>query len=389
MQRIRVLFAICDMAAGGSQRQLLNLLERLDRSLFEPHLFLISHVGELLDAVPDDVKVHIADCPGSPRNIFKSAFAHRSRVNELVRVIRSQQIQVIYDRTYHMTLITGGATHKVRIPRASVIVTDPQLDFETNPERLRWLKRRLLRRAYHSADAVLAVSEGVRRASQKYYKLDSHQIETMWNSFDVDALVASSHEPLPAELNRRPDRFRIVSAGRLHTQKGFDVLIESIRRVVHEHALANVELVIAGTGEQERELRTQIADGQLADHVTLCGYLANPLPLFRSADLFCLSSRYEGMPNVLVEAMCCDVPVLATDCPSGPRDILQDRFGTLVPVDDAAALAGAIASSIRNPEPSRQQAQGAGDHIRQTFGIEAGIANAQELLMRLAQSDQS
>ncbi len=384
LNKVRVLFAICEMNAGGSQRQLLNLLERLDRSQFDPHLFLISPHGELLSDVPDDVTTHIAHRPGSARNILKSVFAARHRVNDLVQVLGEQRIDVVYDRTYHMTLITGAAARKFRVPRASVIVSDPLRDFETNPERLRWLKRRMLRNAYQRANAVIAVSEGVRRAALGYYQLADEHIETICNSFDVDLIQRQSLKPLDPELARRPGRFRIVAAGRLHEAKGYDLLIQAIRQLVFERALPQVELVIAGGGEQEPLLRTLIEQYQLADHVILVGHLSNPLPLIRSADLFCLSSRYEGMPNVVVEAMCCEVPVLATDCHCGPREILQDRFGRLVPPNDVTGLAEGITAVLSNPAASQESVPDALTHVRQTYGSHAGIQRVEELLLRLS-----
>jgi glycosyltransferase involved in cell wall biosynthesis len=377
------------MNAGGSQRQLLNLLERLDRSRFDPQLFLISPHGELLSDVPDDVTAHIAHRPGSARNILQSAFAARQRVDDLVKVLSEQRIDVVYDRTYHMTLITGAATRKFHVPRASVIVSDPLRDFETNPERLRWLKRRMLRKAYQRADAVVAVSEGVRRAAIDYYGLAPGQVETVWNSFDVERIQLQAREPLSAELARRPGRFRIVAAGRLHEAKGYDLLIQAVRQIVVERGLPQVELVIAGGGEQEQSLRTLIEQSQLADHVILAGHLPNPLPLIRSADLFCLSSRYEGMPNVVVEAMCCEVPVLATDCKSGPRDILQDRFGRLVQPNDVEGLAKGIVDIMSNPSVSRSIAPAALAHVSQAYGITAGVQHVEELLLRLARQSRA
>ena len=381
MSRIRVLFAICDLAAGGSQRQLLNLLERLDRSAFEAHLFLISPVGELRQAVPDDVTVHLVDLPGSPRNPVRSAFAHRARAWALRDIVRTQNIDVIYDRTHHMTLITGTACRKAPVPRASVIVADPR---QRNPERLRWLKECMLRDAYHRADAVVTVSEGVRQAAIDCYGLPAQRVETIWNAFDVEAIERQSQEALPGNLARRPDRFRVVAAGRLHREKGFDLLISAARELVADDGLRQLEVIIAGTGDEERSLKEQIQDGGLSEHVILCGYLPNPLPLFQSADLFCLPSRFEGMPNALVEAMCCGVPVVAADYPCGPRDILQDEFGRLVPPENASALANAIREAVNGPPPGDEQLTQAREHIRAKFGIESGVAQVEALLRRLA-----
>ena len=122
-----------------------------------------------------------------------------------------------------------------------------------------------------------------------------------------------------------------------------------------DRGLRQLHLRILGTGPLETDLQSYIARQGLEQHVTLAGFRANPLPYFRQADLFCLSSLYEGMPNALVEAMLCRVPVLATDCPSGPREILQDgRYGRLVSPADTRALADAIEDAVLHPEEWRK-----------------------------------
>src|SRR5262249_24281289 len=140
-------------------------------------------------------------------------------------------------------------------------------------------------------------------------------------------------QSLPAtETRREGEWFEIVTAGRLHAQKGYIHLLEAIAELVHHRVRRQIHLRILGTGPLEAALKADIARLKLTGHVTLAGYIANPLPYYRQADLFCLSSLYEGMPNALVEAMLCQVPVLATDCLSGPGEILAGgRYGLLVP----------------------------------------------------------
>src|SRR6266404_181995 len=110
-----------------------------------------------------------------------------------------------------------------------------------------------------------------------------------------------------------------------------------------------MNLRILGAGPLERTLSAYIDEHSLQQHAKLVGFRQNPLPHYRDADLFCLSSLYEGMPNALVEAMLCRTPVLATDCPSGPAEILDGgRYGRLVPPADARALADAIEDALSN-----------------------------------------
>jgi glycosyltransferase involved in cell wall biosynthesis len=360
---------------------LLGILQRLDRSRFAPHVYLVAPGGDLRGEVPADVPVHVFRDRWRPPLWRYPGQEHFARIRDVAAVLREQRIDVVYDRTYHMTLTTAGAAARVPTPRISVIVTDPKQDFETNAERFRALKRALLTRAYHSADRVVAVSEGVRQAAIEQYRLPPEQVVTLYNFFDVQRIDDLMRQPLPPAEARQPGRFEVVAAGRLHPQKGFSYLLEAVRQLVQGRGRRELHLRILGTGPLEPELRGFIARHELAPYVTLAGFRQNPLPYFRQADLFCLSSLYEGMPNALVEAMLCGVPVLATDCPSGPREILEGgRWGRLVPPADAQALAAAIDDALDHSGETQGLAAAARAHIEKTFAPAAGIARLEELL---------
>jgi glycosyltransferase involved in cell wall biosynthesis len=385
--KIRVLFAIGEMSGGGSQRQLIGILRRLDRALFEPQLYLVSPGGELLADVPADVPIHVFRNGQPPRRWFYPGQAHQARVADLAELLWQQRIDVVYDRTYHMTLITAGAVKRRPTPRLSVIVTDPARDFETNVEQFRFLKRLLLRGAYHTADHVVAVSEGVRQAAIQRYGLSPNKTSTIYNFFEIERIDRLMAEPLPLAEQRLSNRFEIVAAGRLHPQKGFCYLLEAIRELI-QRGRRQIYLRILGTGPLEPELNANIARQGLKPNVALTGFRQNPLPYFRQADLFCLSSLYEGMPNALVEAMLCRVPVIATDCPSGPREVLADgHLGRLIPPADSHALAEAIDEAIASPERSRALLPAAREHIERTFSTADSMRKLEELLASLTHRD--
>jgi glycosyltransferase involved in cell wall biosynthesis len=383
--KIRVLLAIGEMSGGGSQRQMIGILQRLDRARFQPELYVVSSGGELLAEVPADVPIHVfGKRYRSPRWIYPGQ-AHRARVRDLATLLSERRIDVVYDRTYHMTLITAGAVRKRSTPRASVIVTDPQRDFETNAERFRFVKRLLLRQAYQSADRVVAVSEGVRQAAIRRYALRPENTITLYNAFDIERSDRLMAEPLSdSEAKPNDGRFEIVAAGRLHPQKGFAYLLEAIHQLVNDRGQRQIHLRILGTGSLERELRQFITSRGLELYVTLAGFRQNPLPYFKQADLFCLPSLYEGMPNALVEAMLCSVPVVAADCPSGPAEVLGNgRLGHLVPPADPHALTEAIADAIVNNEQWRKLVPAARAHIEQTFGPQVAMERLESLLESL------
>src|SRR5439155_1718140 len=167
--------------------------------------------GELLPEVPADVPVHIFGERHRSQLWLYPGQAHLARVADLASVLKEQNIDILYDRTYHMTLIAAGAAKRRPTRRVSVIVTDPKRDFETNPERFRFLKRRLLRQAYQTADRVVAVSEGVRKAACAHYGLMPEKTVTLHNFFDIERIDRLMAEPLPPDEARgRNERFEIV-----------------------------------------------------------------------------------------------------------------------------------------------------------------------------------
>jgi glycosyltransferase involved in cell wall biosynthesis len=384
--KIRVMFAIGGMYGGGSERQLLRLLQNLDRDRYEPELYLVTASGELFSEIPDDVPVHIFQqrCP-NPRRLLPGA-CFRAKVRDLAQVLDERRIDLVFDRTYHMTLITAAAVRKRPTPRISVVVSDPQIDFETNYERYRWIKRRMLKRAYQESDVATGVSKEVSQSTAVYHHVSAEHIETFYNFFEVEKIRQRASEPLPDPYSQNPDWTRIVASGRLCHAKAYDVLIEAMRILVYETELDQLELFILGSGALEPALREQIRNSKLDSHVVLTGFLENPLPLVQAADLYCLSSRYEGMPNALVEAILCGTPVVSTDCRSGPREILgEGRFGALVPPDDPQALANALEGAVRNLEAFRVRANAAQPLVAERFSLSQGLKRFDELLT-LAQS---
>jgi glycosyltransferase involved in cell wall biosynthesis len=388
---LRILFAIDEMSGGGSQRQILGILRRLDRTSFQPQLYVVSSMGELLAEVPDDVPVHCYARRNTVRRWWYPGQYFQARVRDLTAVLQEQQIDVIYDRTYRTTLVAAQATRKATTPRVSVVVTDPSRDFAGNHESFRWVKRRMLRDAYQTATRVVGVSEGVRKAAASHYGLSTDKTLTLHNFFDIERIERLANEPLPAtETRREGEWFEIVAAGRLHPQKGFADLIAAVAELVHHRTRQQIHLRILGTGPLENSLRDCIAKHQLSAHVTLAGHIQNPLPYFRQAELFCLSSSYEGMPNALVEAMLCGVPVLSTDCPSGPGEILAGgKYGRLVPPGDVRALADAIDDAVLNPQRWQKKVASAKAHIERTYSAEEGVRRLQDLLARVAASNKS
>ncbi len=378
---LRVLFVIGSLGGGGAERQVVEILKHLDRTRFEPILYLGSRSGELLGEVPADVSIH------SFWEVFlksRSSTVHRvlrttpiARWRHLARLMADERIDLVYDRTFLATLDAAAACWFRPTPRIACCVADPAWELKAYARRMPLLARRFARWSYSSASVVLANSAGLRQRLIEFFTLPDEHVRTLHNLVDFERIERLADEYVP---NVSRDPFLIVSGGRLHPQKGQQFLLEAIRILVRERG-RSLHLVSLGQGEQERELREFIAAHQLESHVTLPGFVANPLPWYRHARLFVLPSLNEGFPNALLEAITCGTPVLATDCPCGPREILDGgRCGHLVPPANATALADAIADCMDHPTAWQSLTEPARHHVQELCEPKSVLRQLESLL---------
>lgn len=373
------------MSGGGAERQVLRILERLDRTRFEPLLYLAIRSGELLDLIPEDIPVHVAPAldQGGVAILRRLKLGPLIRARHLASLLQKQQIDVVYDRTFRATLDAALATALRPTPRVSCCVVDPRPELELHSRRGRGLTWRLARWAYRSASIVVANSRDLRQRLIDYFRLPSEQIMVVRNLLDLEELDRLAAEPVRSPVN---SPFLIVAVGRLHPQKGYTFLVEALQHLIHvRHRQA--DLVILGTGEQESELRALVKQRGVEAHVRFLGFVPNPAPWYRAAQLFVLPSLYEGLPNALLEAAACGTPVIASDCASGPAEILdQGRWGDLVPPGDSTALAAAMEAAMDHYPDWQQRAKLAADAVRMTYDSRIGLRELEQLLIHIWES---
>ncbi len=211
----------------------------------------------------------------------------------------------------------------------------------------KWLRKTAMRRAHAMIDATICVSKGVAADLASITGLPLEKFPVVPNPVVTPDLFEKAARPAPHPWLAEPGVPVIVGMGRLTKQKGFDVLIRAFASVRRS---AEVRLLILGEGRERERLEAAARELGIAEEVDLPGFTPDPYPILARASLFVLSSRWEGSPNALTEALALGVPAVATDCPSGPREILQDgRVAPLVPVDDHAALASAILEVLAAP----------------------------------------
>jgi glycosyltransferase involved in cell wall biosynthesis len=336
----RVAFYIPALRVGGAQRVTITIAAGLAERGYDVDLVVSYREGELLDEVPDTVRVIDLETSKVP------AIGILASVPRLRSYLETVEPSVLFAAMTYANVVAIlamlSATTATR-----VLATEHNtfgMDTDLKP-RVTYALARVL---YRFADGVIAVSEGVAESVVTAARVDRRDVTVLYNPVPVSAVREESSEPIDDPWLTSPELETIVSVGRLEAPKDPETLLRAFARL--NRARPDTRLLLVGQGPKREEL-SALADALgLGDVVSVPGYVENAYAYMGHASVFVLSSRYEGLPTVLIEALACGCPVVATDCPSGPREILSDgEYGTLVPVRNAAALSDAIRSTLETP----------------------------------------
>jgi glycosyltransferase involved in cell wall biosynthesis len=334
-QTTRLALFLPSLRGGGAERVLVTLANALADRGYVVDLVLVSAEGPFLDEVSDAVRLVDLGCSRV-----------RNSLPRLISYLRRDRPRVLLSAMGHANAIAILARILSFIP-TRVIVSERNHSSvaiaESDTGLSRFLERRI-RRSYRFANGIIAVSSGVADDLAKQTGLPRERIHVVYNPVSAPKMQMFSDEGKDSRLARNGPGPLIVAMGRLVKQKGFSILLRAFALLRTEQV---ARLVILGEGELRRSLEEEVQQLGLGCDVVLPGFVSDPFPLLRGADLFVLSSLWEGLPNGLIQAMACGTPVVATDCPSGPAEILGNgRWGRLVPVGDANALAVAMAATL-------------------------------------------
>jgi glycosyltransferase involved in cell wall biosynthesis len=339
----RVAVYLPSLVGGGAERIFLILAEGLARRGWSVDLVVADPSGPLLSEVPQNVCLLGLNAPHVTASIVP-----------LARYLRSHRPNAVLTAMTHANLTAIASVALARIQTRLVVTEHQHLSTllagpATRRERL---FPHLIRLLYPRSDAVVAVSEGVADDLARRAKLPRSSIRVEKNPIRIQQLLTLGAEP-PSHAWFGPGSPPVVlGVGRLTRQKDFGTLLRAFRRV-RDHR--RVRLMLLGDGEDRPSLEALVGELDLTEDVQIMGFVANPYPYYGAASLLALSSIWEGLPTVLIEAMVFGLPIVSTDCPSGPAEILEGgRWGTLVPVRDPTALAEAIAAALP-PDGGRPQ----------------------------------
>jgi glycosyltransferase involved in cell wall biosynthesis len=273
----------------------------------------------------------------------------RGMLFSLWQYLRQTRPDVVFSAEDHLNAVVLLAAiasgSKAKISCSSRVT--PFDTYSNTPFTKRWVLKQFMRVVMWRANALTCVSKDMVEQYLKVFNDPPHV--DVYNIVDDRNSRVRMKEPVEHEWFLHKDCPVIVAAGRLAPWKGFADLIHAVKELSQKRP---IRLAILGDGPLRSELQALVDDLGLKDVVSLLGYVENPLKFFVRADVFVLSSHVEGLPNVLVEAMMCGCTPVSTDCPTGPRELIQDgKYGYLVPMRDPAAMASAIEKALDYPIP--------------------------------------
>lgn len=332
MSRIDILLP--SLHGGGVERNTMRLIRGFLARGHDVRLILFRAEGEVMGEIPDGVRLHVLGASSNKAavaKLFLALFQRRPDVL-LAALDNANQAAVIVGprlgiRTYisirnTLSVKFGGTLSSVETERVA-----------------------RMRALYPWATGIIACALDVATDAAKFLHLTPERVMTIYNPVVTPELLRQKDEPTDEPWLKESVPV-IVGVGRLTRQKDFENLIRAAAEV---RKTTDVRLMILGEGEDRAKLEELVNSLGLNDYVKLPGFVANPFAVLSRAAVFVLSSRWEGLPTVIIEAIACGTPVVSTDCPSGPREILQaGRYGRIVPTEDSTALAAAILATLKD-----------------------------------------
>ncbi|WP_153559389.1 glycosyltransferase [Roseimaritima sediminicola] len=337
--KTKILFVRTTLGQGGADRVTIQLLKHLNRDRFTAELTLMRTEGVFLGDVPQDVPVHSLNA----RSLWFT-------LRPLAKLLRENNYDVIYSTCTGSNIPLCLIKSLFRIQTSLVISERSAVNRTDSPKQ--WLLFRLKKSLYRHATWVTAVSAAIAQQIAAQLNVPEEQIVVVHNPLIDDALRDSKHESVEHPFFSKDRIPVILAAGRLVGVKNFKMLLKALKSVLNQ---IRVNLCILGEGPLLNDLIRYAEELGISDHVSFLGFDKNPYKFMSRCDIFVLSSNFEGMPGVLVQAMACGAAIISTDCPTGPNEIVtHGENGFLVPTNDSEAMARRIIQLLQNTNLRRQ-----------------------------------
>ncbi len=338
MENKRIAVFLPSVKGGGAERVMVILANEFANRGFTVDLVLAQAIGEYITEVSSRVRIIDLKAASVAGSLFPLVqYINKSNPDVMLSALDYVNVIAIFAKLI--------ARHRVRL------VISERSNLSINSKFSKGLRARLVfplvKLTYKYADAIIAVSRGVADDLLRHINLKNNRLFVVYNPVVTDSIFQLAEAPVAHKWLADKKNSVILAAGRLNSAKDFLNLIKAFSYVRSQR---DCKLLILGEGEQRKDLEKLVMDLGLEGDVDLPGFVENPYSYMRKSDLFVLSSIYEGLPNVLIQALACGIPVVSTNCPSGPDEILEHgRWGRLVPLGSSEKLAEAMMLTLDTP----------------------------------------
>lgn len=319
---------MANLMSSGAERVTVNIMKQLDKEKFEIFLVMVSKEGTLLKEIPTYITI-------MDLNAKKTLFS----ILKFRKVVKEIQPDVIYSTMTHTTIAQYLALVGMRRKPLRVLRNDTSPKLLKQERSLNLLWEIFLKKAYQSADKILAQTPEMKEEVFKYYGTPNNKIDVFINPIEENEIQEKiSNVTNPFDTNH----INVVAAGRLTHAKAFDVLLEAFKTVVEKESRFKLYIIGRDDGEEEK-LKTLQKKLKLEKHLFFLGFQSNPYQYYHFSDLFVLSSRREGLPNAVLENLYLKKPIVATKCVPFLSALINDgENGFLTEVENSQALASKI-----------------------------------------------
>lgn len=332
----RIAFFLPSLGGGGAERVTVTLANAIATEGFKVDIVLAEAVGSFISDVDPGIRIIDLKAGRVSRSVFGLArYLRQERPDAMISAMNHANVVAVMAR-----LLSRNGVRLILVEHST-----PTIEAANNRSLRSKIVYALMHWLYPQADAIVAVSNGVADSLATFARIDRKSITTIYNPFDIEAIRKRASEPIEHPWFAEGEPPVILGIGRLTEAKDFSTLISAFALLRKSTA---ARLMILGEGQDRTKLENLIIElGLSKDEVSLPGFVDNPYTYIGHCGAFVLSSKWEGLPSVLIEAIICGAPVISTDCPSGPKEILiGGKLGRLVEVGDVNELSFNMASLI-------------------------------------------
>lgn len=335
---LKILFVLSSLQGGGAEKVAVQLLTHLSPDKYALKVTLLENNGAFLKDIPPGVEIIYLH--------KKSRMDWLILLIKLSHIFRQEKPDIILSFLDYANILSVLARWLAHTS-SPLIITEHTVTSKYLPStRLAGLRHLLIKTLYKKADRIVAVSQGVRNDLQYNFAVPTEKLRVVHNSIDFSVIREMLNQSPQHLWYSQKDQPIIIAIGRLVPYKRYDIILKAFAKV---RKIIPCRLVILGEGPLLQELMELSRTLEISDDVAFLGFQSNPYSFLTRSDVLVLTSDFEGFGNVIVEAMACGVPVVATRCPFGPGEIITNKLnGLLVPIGDIEAISNSLRTVLQN-----------------------------------------